>query len=114
MGKTCSRIPQCSDFAGWPIVNLLIVSHTEHYSDGKNIKGWGPTIRELSYLAFLFDQVVHIAPLQNGSPPSSSMPIFNRQCGLSPSSTIGWENHERQVENITAYTDLCFYNCARS
>jgi len=50
---------------------LLIVSHTEHYQRGSKVVGWGPTIREISHLATLFDEVVHVAPLHAGKGPAS-------------------------------------------
>jgi glycosyltransferase involved in cell wall biosynthesis len=55
-------------------MRLLVVSHTEHYRrDGVTV-GWGPTVRELSRLAGLFDELVHVAPLHEGSGPASALP----------------------------------------
>lgn len=53
---------------------LLIISHTEHYKNAKgDVIGWGPTIREVNYLAQHFDKIYHCAPLleTNQVPPSS-------------------------------------------
>lgn len=55
-------------------MKFLIISHTPHYLDHETIKGWGATVREIDYLASLFDEVVHIAPLHKGSVPQSSIP----------------------------------------
>ena len=52
---------------------LLIVSHTPHYLNGSDIVGWGPTVREIDYLAELFDEVVHVAPLHQETVPASSL-----------------------------------------
>lgn len=49
-------------------MRLLIVSHTPHYLENGVPVGWGPTVREVDYLASLFDEVVHIAPLHRGKP----------------------------------------------
>ena len=55
-------------------MRLLVISHTEHFRrDGLTV-GWGPTVRELSRLAGLFDELVHIAPLHDGPAPASALP----------------------------------------
>ncbi len=54
-------------------MRLLIVSHTPHYRSADALAGWGPTVREIDWLATLFDEVVHIAPLHTGPPPRSAM-----------------------------------------
>src|SRR5258708_1765036 len=54
-------------------MRLVIVSHTEHYQENGKISGWGPTVREINYLAGLFSEIVHIAPLHAGPAPSSSL-----------------------------------------
>ena len=59
-------------------MRLLIVSHTPHYWNGSEIVGWGPTIREIDYLAELFSSIVHVAPLHNDSAPESSMPYSSK------------------------------------
>ena len=55
-------------------MRLLIVSHTPHYHDGDRVVGWGPTVRELGYLAALFDSVTHVAVGYSGQPPASALP----------------------------------------
>jgi len=49
--------------------SLAVISHTEHYytTDGK-VVGWEPTVRELNYLAELFDLIYHIAPIHDNKP----------------------------------------------
>ncbi len=55
-------------------MRLLVISHTEHFRrDGLTV-GWGPTVRELSRLAGLFDELVHVAPLHDGPAPASALP----------------------------------------
>ncbi|MEM0454987.1 MAG: hypothetical protein QXM81_04040 [Nitrososphaerota archaeon] len=46
-------------------MRLLVVSHTPHAHDGGEWKGWGATVRELSALAALFDELIHVAPVAN-------------------------------------------------
>jgi glycosyltransferase involved in cell wall biosynthesis len=65
-------------------MKLLIVSHTEHYKRGNIVTGWGPTIREINYLATLFDEVVHVAMLKDGSAPDSALPYDSDKIRFSP------------------------------
>ena len=65
-------------------MKLLIISHTEHYKKDGTIVGWGPTIREVNYLARLFDEVVHVATLQGGPAPDSALPYDFDKIRFSP------------------------------
>jgi len=49
----------------------VVVSHTPHYRGAGDVVGWGPTVRELDALASLTDELVHIAPLHDGSPTNA-------------------------------------------
>lgn len=44
-------------------MKLLVISHTPHAVDGGAWKGWSATVRELSAVAGLFDELVHVAPV---------------------------------------------------
>lgn len=44
-------------------MRLLVVSHTPHALDEGGWKGWSATVRELSAVAELFDELVHVAPV---------------------------------------------------
>ncbi len=66
------------------IMRLLIVSHTPHYRRAGHYAGWGPTVRELDYLAELFDEVTHIAPLYNDPPPDSAFAYTATNIRLRP------------------------------
>lgn len=65
-------------------MKLLIISHTEHYRKGSGVAGWGPTIREINALATLFDEVVHVATLQEGPAPESALPYDGENIRFSP------------------------------
>lgn len=65
-------------------MKLLIISHTEHYRKGSGVAGWGPTIREINALATLFDEVVHVATLQDGPAPESALPYNADNIRFSP------------------------------
>jgi glycosyltransferase involved in cell wall biosynthesis len=53
-------------------VKLLVVSHTAHYMRDGIVVGWGPTVREIDYLAREFE-VTHIAPLHKEPAPNSAL-----------------------------------------
>lgn len=55
-------------------MNLLIISHTSHQIHNGAVCGFGPTVREINYLATLFDSVIHIAPLHLEERALSSIP----------------------------------------
>ena len=66
-------------------MKLAVISHTEHYLDAAGqVHGWAATVRELSRLAPLFDEVVHLAPLHPGSPPASAAPYTSPRLELRP------------------------------
>lgn len=55
-------------------MRLLVVSDMAHYQTPNGVVGWGPTVEEISYLARLFDEVVHIGCLHRRPAPPSSLP----------------------------------------
>jgi glycosyltransferase involved in cell wall biosynthesis len=55
-------------------MKLLVISHTPHYRQAGQIVAWGPTVRELDYLASRVDELVHLAILHPGMAPGSSLP----------------------------------------
>lgn len=63
---------------------LVIISHTNHYQDGDVVKGWGPTISEVNYLADYWDEVVHIGCLNAGAVPSSALPYIKNNIRFAP------------------------------
>lgn len=82
---------------------LLIISHTPHYRRGAEIVGWGPTVRELDYLAELFGEVVHLAPLYDGPAPDSALPYTSdaiRLCDVRPA---GGQRAVDKLGILTAY-----------
>lgn len=55
-------------------LRLLVVSHTPHHraADG-TVSGWGPTVRELDVLSQAWRSLTHVALVDRGDPPSSSL-----------------------------------------
>jgi glycosyltransferase involved in cell wall biosynthesis len=54
-------------------MKLLVISHTPHYSRQGQPVGWGPTVRELDFLAEIFGQLIHLAPHHQGPAPPSAL-----------------------------------------
>lgn len=55
-------------------MKLFIVSHTPYYHSAGRSVGWGSTVREIDYLATLFDEVIHLAWLMPGKGNASALP----------------------------------------
>lgn len=69
---------------------LVVVSHTPHQAgaDGRP-KGWGPTVRELDFLADAWEEVVHVACLEDGPVQASSLPYTRTNIRLEPIPSFG-------------------------
>ena len=50
---------------------LVVISHTEHYTVAGVIKGWGPTVHEINFLADYWDEVVHVGCYYTQKAPPS-------------------------------------------
>lgn len=69
---------------------LVVVSHTPHQAgaDGRP-KGWGPTVRELDFLADAWEEVVHVACLEDGPVQASSLPYTRTNIRLEAIPSFG-------------------------
>jgi len=54
-------------------MHLLVISHTRHYERDGQIVGWGPTVKEVCWLAKAFDRVTHLACLHDEPAPESAL-----------------------------------------
>jgi len=72
-------------------MRLVIISHTAHYQSKDSYVGWGPTVREISFLATLFTEVHHVAFLHPGSPPGSALPYTAENLQFVPLKARGGE-----------------------
>ena len=70
-------------------MSLLVISHTSHYIRNQLVVGWGPTVRELDYLANAFGSLIHIAPLHKGRAPTSALPYTSSNVRIVPVSPGG-------------------------
>jgi len=68
---------------------LLIISNMAHYCRGEELVGWGPTVEEISHVASLFSEVVHIGCLHDGPPPASALPYSCANLSFVPVSPAG-------------------------
>ena len=84
-------------------MRLLIVSHTPHYRAAGHLVGWGPTVRELDYLAELFDEVVHIAPVYGEAAPGSALPYTSPRLRLRPVAPAGGETLRAKLDVARLY-----------
>jgi len=84
-------------------MRLLIVSHTPHYRAADAFVGWGPTVRELDYLAELFDEVVHVAPLYDEVAPGSALAYASPRVRLWPVAPAGGETLRAKLDIARLY-----------
>ena len=79
---------------------LAVISNTPHYLRDGKVVGWGPTVREIDYLASLFDSVVHIAPLYPGTAPDSATPYTSPRVELR---SVRPSGAEKPVEKLRIF-----------
>lgn len=84
-------------------MRLLIVSHTTHHEREGKIVGWGPTVREIDYLAELFDEVTHVATLYPGPAPSSALPYAAPNVRRRLVAPAGGDSAAAKLGILTAY-----------
>jgi glycosyltransferase involved in cell wall biosynthesis len=69
---------------------LVIISHTAHQMHPEHGPvGWGPTIREVNFLAAHWDEVVHVACLERAKPAGSSIPYIGKNIQFKAIPTFG-------------------------
>lgn len=62
-------------------MHLLVISDTSHYRRDREIVGFGPWVREICWLARVFDRVTHVACLRPGPAPESALPYESDAAG---------------------------------
>lgn len=65
-------------------MKFLIISNMAHYFRDGQLVGHGPTAREITYLAGLFDQVIHIGCLHDEPAPDLALPYGTDQIQFVP------------------------------
>lgn len=81
---------------------LVVVSHTPHQrdADGKAV-GWGPTVRELDFLAGSWQEVVHVACLEPGPALASSLPYTRSNIRLETIPVFGGKKWSEKLSVLT-------------
>ena len=83
-------------------MKLAIVSHTEHFRDAHGkIVGWGPTVREINYLAKQFEYIYHIGCLYASSAPNSSIPYTEKNVEFVPLPPFGGKKLINKISVLT-------------
>jgi glycosyltransferase involved in cell wall biosynthesis len=81
-------------------MHLLIIGHTAHYRRDGRIYGWGPTVKEINWLARAFDKVTHVASFYPGPTPKSALPYDTdkvRFVGVPPAGGRTWREKARVI-----------------
>lgn len=86
-------------------MRLLVVSHTPHYIRDGRLVGWGPTVREISYLAELFDELVHVAPVYDGPAPESALPYGSPRVVLRAVKAAGGLRLDQKLGILAQYPE---------
>jgi glycosyltransferase involved in cell wall biosynthesis len=55
-------------------MHLVVIGHTAHYLRSGQLVGWGPTVKEVNWLARAFDRITHVACFHPGPAPKSALP----------------------------------------
>lgn len=82
---------------------MVVVSHTEHWrhADG-TVMGLGSTTRELDHLASLTSELVHVAPLHLGPPPSTALAPTAGNVRLVPVPPAGGDTVRAKLAAVTS------------
>lgn len=81
---------------------LVIISHTEHYSNQNNeIVGWGATINEINYLADYWEEVIHVGCLYDSEVPKSALPYTKANVFFSPIPPYGGKTIKSKLLIVT-------------
>lgn len=69
---------------------LTIISHTNHYTSGDgSILGFGPTVTEINNLLDIFDEIYHVAMLNDTEAPLSALPYTSDKIKFVPLPAVG-------------------------
>lgn len=81
-------------------MHLLVIGHTAHYLHKGEIVGWGPTVKEINWLARVFERVTHLACFHSGPAPRSALPYDTdrvRFVGVPPAGGLTLKDKARVV-----------------
>ncbi len=82
--------------------SLTIISHTEHYKNSEdNIVGLGPTVTEINHLLEVFDTIIHVAMLHEGTPPPSALPYSSNSIRFVAIPTVGGASFNDKIAIVS-------------
>lgn len=88
-------------------MKLAIISHTQHFADAAGtIYGWGPTVREINFLASEFEEITHVACIHNGVPPASCLPYSSKNIHFIPIAPTGGKSIIEKLNVLTTAPDV--------
>jgi glycosyltransferase involved in cell wall biosynthesis len=83
-------------------MKLAIISHTEHFTDENgNLVGWGPTIREINYLAKHFECIYHLACFYPKEAPKSATTYSSPNIKFIPLPAFGGQGILQKLTVLT-------------
>jgi glycosyltransferase involved in cell wall biosynthesis len=94
-------------------VHLLVIGHTAHYLHKGEIVGWGPTVKEINWLARVFERVIHVACFHPGPAPSSALPYDTdrvRFVGVPPAGGLTLGDKARVILGAPQYLQAIVRN----
>jgi glycosyltransferase involved in cell wall biosynthesis len=68
--------------------------------------GWGPTVREISHLSAIADQIIHLAPLYTKKAPSASLSYTDKRVQFIPLKPSGGKGLKKLSVLFTAFHNL--------
>lgn len=81
-------------------MNLLIIGHTAHYRVDNRFVGWGPTVREIDWIAKAFDKVTHLATFHPGKAPSSARAYKSKNVEIQTVAPVGGTSPGEKIKVI--------------
>lgn len=87
-------------------MRLLVIGHTAHYHHEGQIVGWGPTVKEIDWLAQTCDQLIHLACFHKRPAPPSALPYTAKNVQLvtvPPAGGLNWRAKWRVLQNGRQY-----------
>lgn len=80
---------------------LTIISHTEHYKTAHGeLVGFGATVTEINHLLEVFDKILHVAVLHDGTPPDSALPYTSKHIDFVALPVIGGKRFIDKVQLV--------------
>ncbi|MFZ4428218.1 MAG: glycosyltransferase family 4 protein, partial [Saprospiraceae bacterium] len=81
---------------------LVIISHTAHRQTTSGyIAGWGPTVAEINFLAQFWEEIIHVACVEQGEPAGSALPYTAKNIKLAGIPYFGGRNWKEKLSVIT-------------